>query len=130
MMVRDGLIQPEPNSKARIPGKFKSRWDDTVQGEYSRDRVKTEEALNEELISDICPIDGIELEEENGDAERNNAYKQIGQIKESYIQRELKLLGHIIRTDKDNPLRQVTSRPGTARSIHPGRRRVGNPRRD
>ena len=38
-IVRDGLISAEPNSEARVPREFKSRWDDTVQG---ADNMKSE----------------------------------------------------------------------------------------
>ena len=98
--------------------------------ENSRTNETSEETPNEKVIRAIWLQDGIELEEEESGSGNNCYYKQIEKICEAHTKRKLKLWGHIIRTDNEDPLGQVTLRPGTATSIHPGRRRVGKPRQD
>ena len=39
-----------------------------------------------------------------------------------------KLLGHVLKAEDSDPLRQVSFKPGTAREIEAEKRRVGNPR--
>ncbi len=41
-----------------------------------------------------------------------------------------KLLGHVIRSNDDNPIRQTTLLDGSAKEIPSGKRRVGKPRKD
>jgi hypothetical protein len=57
-----------------------------------------------------------------------NAGKQIELFSQTFQKRRKKLMGHVIRTDDSDPLRQVSLQPGTAKPVHWGTRRAGKPR--
>jgi len=47
-----------------------------------------------------------------------------------YLNRKAKLLGHVIRSSNDDPLRQVSFEPDTAVRVHYGKKRCGRPRQN
>ena len=47
-----------------------------------------------------------------------------------YADKKASLLGHILRTEDDDPLRQVTFQPGTAYRVEYGKKRIGKPRQN
>ena len=54
--------------------------------------------------------------------------RQITLLTDYILDSSCKLLGHVIRTSNEDPLRQATLRPGTANPHVPEIRRVGRPR--
>ena len=54
--------------------------------------------------------------------------REIALLTEYILDSSCKLLGHIIRTSNEDPLRQATLKPNTARPHVPEVRRVGRPR--
>ena len=54
--------------------------------------------------------------------------KQLRLFSDTYQQRRIKLLGHVIRASDDDPMRKVTFRPGTIKPWGTPVRRVGRPR--
>ena len=53
--------------------------------------------------------------------------KKFGDV---YEDRRVKLLGHIIRTENHDPLRQVSLKPGTAERPDIGKKRIGGPKQN
>ena len=51
-------------------------------------------------------------------------------MKASEVSRKLKLLGHVVRADNDDPMRQVTFKSGCVKELNVGKRRVGKPKLD
>jgi hypothetical protein len=56
--------------------------------------------------------------------------RRIKFFSEYHKERKAKLLGHILRTDNADPLRQITFQDGTAYSKDYGKKRVGKPRQN
>ena len=54
--------------------------------------------------------------------------RKIMRFSEFHMKRRAKLLGHIMRCDDSDPLRQVSFMPGSASTIDYGTKRVGKPR--
>ena len=52
--------------------------------------------------------------------------KTIDRFHNTHIKRKLKLLGHAIRADNDDPLRQVSLKPGAATLNNLGKKKWGN----
>ena len=57
-----------------------------------------------------------------------NARKTVEAFSATYQKRRKKLLGHIIRTANEDPLRQISLQKGKAKALHWEKRRVGKPR--
>jgi hypothetical protein len=57
-----------------------------------------------------------------------NAERKIELFSSAYKKRRKKLLGHIIRTENNDPLRQVSLKPDSAIPLNWGTRRLGKPR--
>ena len=55
--------------------------------------------------------------------------KQI-EKRETYKQRKLKLLGHVIRADNPDPMSQVALRESSIKGKEVGKQRVGKPKLD
>ena len=49
---------------------------------------------------------------------------------EAYLSRKMKLLGHVIRTGNEDPMRQVTFKEGCIKELKVGTMRVGKPKLD
>ena len=56
--------------------------------------------------------------------------KRIIIFSDFHNQRKAKLLGHIIRSNEEDPLSQITLQPNTAERPTLGKRRVGKPRQN
>jgi len=59
---------------------------------------------------------------------QRNKDKEVQKFSTTYKRRKEKLLGHIIRTGNDDPLRQVTLQCSKARPVNYGKKRSGHPR--
>ena len=46
----------------------------------------------------------------------------------TYVERKMKLLGHVVRADNKDPMRQVTFEKGNVTERTVGKRRVGKPK--
>ena len=68
-----------------------------------------------------------ELPEEE---ETGQHLKSIHRFSDTYNKRKLKLLGHVIRADSDDPLSQVSLKPGAATLKKVGKRKVWKPKQD
>ena len=62
--------------------------------------------------------------------EQNGNLKQIGKYREAYKKRKLKLLGHVIRADNADPMRQVALKQRSIKNKQVGERKVGKPKLD
>ena len=62
--------------------------------------------------------------------EQKGNHKQIETYSEAYKKRKLKLLGHAIRADNADLMRQVAFMQGSVNDKQVGKRRVGEPRLD
>ena len=63
------------------------------------------------------------IKEENKDA------KEIETIEDTLCKRRIKFLGHILRAPNEDPVRNVTFYPSTAKPIEPNNRRIGGPKK-
>ena len=54
----------------------------------------------------------------------NQQQKKIEKFSQSYMNRKLKLMGHVIRADNEDPLRQVTFRQGNMKGARIEKRRA------
>ena len=82
-------------------------------------------ATNSRILEEATEITYRQGTEEQ---KRRNQHKEVRKFSKTYQIRREKLLGHIIRTGDDDPLRQVALQSGSARPIERGRRRAGHPR--
>jgi hypothetical protein len=57
-----------------------------------------------------------------------NIHEKIVLFSEAYQKKRRNLLGHLMRTGNDDPLRQVSLQPNSGRPIAKGKRRSGKPR--
>ena len=62
--------------------------------------------------------------------EHGRSPKQIEEYSETYRNRKLKFLGHVIRADDSDPMKQVALRDGSIKGTKIGKRRVGKPKLD
>ena len=56
--------------------------------------------------------------------------RRVQRFSEFHSKRKAKLMGHILRTDRDDPLRQISFQPATAYRVLYGKKRVGKPRQN
>ena len=56
--------------------------------------------------------------------------REIKRFSEFHNERKARLLGHILRADNNDPLRQVSFQPGTAYRVQYGKKRVGKPKQN
>ena len=64
----------------------------------------------------------------NAEESEETGKTAIENFSEAYKTIKMKLLGHIMRTDNEDSLRQVTLKKCIARATEPGKHRVGKPR--
>ena len=57
----------------------------------------------------------------------NQQQKNIEKFSQSYLKKKLKSLGHDIRADNEDPLRQVTFKEGNVKGARLEKRRAGKP---
>lgn len=57
-------------------------------------------------------------------------HRQVKPFSEYHKQKKANLLGHILRADAEDPLRQVSFQPGTAYRVEYGKKRIGKPRQN
>ena len=80
------------------------------------DRQYTNQKILDEATSIAFPT--------RGDTKKNSVYS------EYHMHRRAKLLGHILRSSNDDPLRQVSFLPNSASRVDCGKKRVGKPRQN
>ena len=97
--------------------------------EATRQLEETDEEENttREVIKDIWIKEGNDWSSDeiwNEAAPRKTTEK----FSMAYRKRKLELLGHVVRAENDDPMRQVTLKKGSIRNSAAGTRRVGKPK--
>ena len=107
---------------------------------YGLDSIQINESQRRELVAfqlkglrHICKMATTYIDRANTNQEvfrvaSERAGKQIIPIDENLKTRAMKLLGHLIRTGEEDPMRRVTFREGGIKMLEAGLRRVGRPR--
>ena len=57
-------------------------------------------------------------------------HRKIMRFSDFHSERKAQLLGHVLRTQDEDPLRQVTFQPNTAYRVEYGKKRIGKPKQN
>ena len=100
-----------------------------IDEERANRETMDQDTIDREVLKDIWIKEGNDWNLEEVLEEPGNQ-KRIEIHSEAYKKRKLKLLGHVIRSENEDPMRQVALKQGSIKDKKVGTRMVGKPKLD